>query len=66
MSTRSGSERPQDDQPTTEEALPNVDLTTDPKTERISEETLGPDAVDDGDGADKEPKSEEASERHDS
>ncbi len=50
MSTKQGSERPQDDQPTTQEALPKVDLTPDPKTEEISKETLGPDAVDDNAG----------------
>ena len=36
---------PAADQPTVEEALPGVDLTPDPKTEEISRETLGPDAV---------------------
>ena len=31
--------------PTTEEALPGVDLTVDPVAEQISRETLGPEAA---------------------
>ena len=36
---------PQTREPTTEEALPGVDLTVDPATEEISRETLGPGAA---------------------
>ncbi len=48
-------------EPTTEEALPNVDLRTHAKTEEISRETLGPDAVepDVGDDSDHTPHSNE-------
>lgn len=46
MSTKPGETHSQDEvpTPTTEEALPNVDLSTDEETERISRETLGPEA----------------------
>jgi hypothetical protein len=33
------------DEPTTKEALPNVDLTPDSETEEIARETLGPDGA---------------------
>lgn len=52
--------RPHADEPTTEEALPNVDLSTDPKTERIARETLGPEAAeDDEDGAGTSPPTDD-------
>jgi hypothetical protein len=44
-------DQPTSDQPTTEEALPNVDLNVDPEAERISRETLGPEAVHENPGA---------------
>ncbi len=35
------------DEPTTEEALPGVELGSDEETEREGRETMGPDAIDD-------------------
>ena len=40
-----GDARPQDDQPSTEEALPGVDLGSDEEDEETARETLGPDAA---------------------
>jgi hypothetical protein len=37
------------DEPTTEEALPGVELGSDEETEREGRETMGPDAVEDDD-----------------
>lgn len=37
---------PRRDEPTTEEALPGVDLGSDDETERENRETLGPEAAD--------------------
>ena len=39
------------DEPTTEEALPGVELGSDDETEREGRETMGPDAVDDDQNA---------------
>lgn len=40
-----GRERPQEQQPTTEEALPEVRLGPDAETERRAEEILGPETA---------------------
>jgi hypothetical protein len=47
-----GDERPQDDQPSTDEALPGVDLGSDEEDEETARETLGPDAAERSEAAD--------------
>jgi hypothetical protein len=47
MQTDPKDPRINDDEPTTEEALPGVELGADEDTEQHNRETLGPDAVDD-------------------
>jgi hypothetical protein len=46
-----GNARPQDDQPSTEEALPGVELGSDEETEETAKERLGPDAAERAEGA---------------